>query len=291
MLRRLLRENVRIVLELAPDLGLVRADASQLQRIVMNLALNAADAMPQGGLLSVQTLNVERHAQGNGEDDGPLGECVAMRVSDTGHGMDRETLARIFDPFFTTKRPGEGTGLGLPTVYGLVKQHGGKLTVESTLGQGTRFEVVLPRVAHATVAARSPAISRAPVTETKSLILVVEDDSLVRSVVQKVLGRRGYEVVVAADPASALRIARDLGRPIDLLITDVVMPVMNGRELYQELLRGQPSLAVLFVSGYPGDVLSGNGLLDPGIELLPKPLQVDSLLVRVAEVLAKNGIR
>jgi predicted ATPase/signal transduction histidine kinase/CheY-like chemotaxis protein len=289
LLRRVLRENVRIELDLAPGLGLVRADPSQIQRIVMNLALNAADAMQEGGLLRIRTANVERQAQASDDGAGPFGACVALSVSDNGHGMDRETLARIFDPFFTTKRPGEGTGLGLPTVYGLVQQHGGKLTVESAPGEGTCFEVLLPRVFDDTAKPeKPPGPIRAP-EPVGSLVLVVEDDSAVRSVLHRILRREGYQVIAAADPAEALEIAHGLERPIDLLVTDVVMPVMNGRELYTELSQTQPSLAVLFLSGYPRQVLSDKGWLDPGIDLLPKPVAVSTLTSRVREILARRA--
>jgi PAS domain S-box-containing protein len=292
MLRRMLRENIRIELDLAPELGLVHADASQLQRIVLNLALNAADAMPRGGLLRIETSNLVRRARSSGEDESHLGRWVALRVSDTGHGMDEETLARIFDPFFTTKRTGEGTGLGLPTVYGLVKQHDGRLTVESTPGAGTCFEVILPQVGPRDAQAeKTSEPMRATAAQSKSLILVAEDDAAVRSVLEKVLGRQGHEVIVAADPVEALRIARDLRRPIDLLISDVVMPGMNGRELHAALSRTQPDLPVLFVSGYPGDILTSDDLLEAGIELLAKPLHVETLLVRVGEILAKRAKR
>jgi CheY-like chemotaxis protein len=293
MLRRLVRENVQVSLLLAEDLGLVNADSTQMQRVAMNLAMNAADAMPQGGRLTIETFNDRRKAPARGAGDlRDHGDYVVLRVRDTGHGMNKDTLAKIFDPFFTTKPHGEGTGLGLPTVYGLVQQHGGFLHVESTLGEGTTIDVFLPRVAaDGSRSLRPDAIreSEAP-TGHGEVVLVVEDDAAVRAVVQDVLRREGYQVIASASPSDAIGVAQTLGEQLDLLVTDVIMPGMNGRELHRELSKTRPALPVLYMSGYPGDVISAEGVLEPGVELLQKPLSIGTLRARVREVLVKSRV-
>ena len=289
MFRRLVREDIDIELRLAPILGAIRADPAQIQRILMNLGLNATDAMPQGGQVTLETESIFRRSEGRGAagaaGSGRLVPWVALRVRDTGQGMNPETLAKVFDPFFTTKGPAKGTGLGLPTVYGVVAQHGGHLGVQSEPGKGTTFEVLLPcTLEDATSTAGSGSPSPDLLRGQGETILVVEDDPAVRTVVQEVLARDGYRVLTTGSPTDALRIARELGERIDLVISDIVMPVMNGRELVAELSRERPGLAALFISGYSEDVTSAN-LGELGFRLLRKPLSVEALRRKVREVL------
>lgn len=284
MFRRLLRENIELELALSPDLEKVRADPAQLQRVFGNLGMNAADAMPQGGRLTLETAN--------------RGAFVVLRVRDSGHGMSKETLARIFDPFFTTKGVGAGSGLGLPAVYGVVTQHGGRIEVQSEPGKGTTFEVLLPRFEeHASDSVGTPEagpMQPQPPLGRGETLLVVDDDEGVRKVVEEVLVHDGYHVVSTSSPLEALRIARDLGQQLDLLITDLIMPGMDGRELVAQLRRERPLLKALFISGYvervrtePGEVPGSAPEPDSSYasELLPKPLSVNALRARVHRML------
>jgi CheY-like chemotaxis protein len=239
----------------------------------MNLGMNAADAMPRGGLITFETARAS-------------GPWIALRVIDSGPGMDQQILSRIFDPFFTTKDPGKGTGLGLPTVHGLVKQHGGQISVRSELGSGTTFEILLPRFQELTDAAAPEvpaALSEMPLGHGET-ILLVEDDDAVRTVVKEVLARDGYHVIAAGRPTEALSIAHQLGDGLDLLVSDIVMPAMNGRELFRELSREHPGLPALFISGYSDEV--GPCPVCADVEVLPKPLSTDALRTKVRDLLA-----
>jgi signal transduction histidine kinase/CheY-like chemotaxis protein len=283
MLRRLVRENVELELRLAPKLGRVRADAAQLQRVFINLALNAGDAMPEGGRLTVETLNLPD------SDALPSGPCVAFRVIDTGHGMSEATLARIFEPFFTTKGPGKGTGLGLATVHGIVAQHGGQLFVHSERDRGTTFEVRLPRadehVERVDAAESGPTDARKGHGE---VILVVEDDPAVRRVIEDVLVREDYQVVATGEPLEALRLARALGDRLDLVVTDIVMPQMSGPQVLAELRRERPEISALLVSGYAEELTAAEATVPPGCALLRKPLAVDALRAHVRQLLERR---
>jgi len=291
ILRRLVREDIAMDLRLDPRAGQTRADPVQIQRVLMNLVANAADAMPRGGRLGVETGSVESvEDTGSGAPPESLGPCVVLRISDTGHGMNDATLAKIFDPFFTTKAPGKGTGLGLPTVYGLVKQHGGHIAVHSELGVGSTFEVFLPRVSDVASEADRH-VTKATLERTSGhgeSILVVEDEAAVRSVVNDVLSSDGYEVTATGSPTEALKLAEALGDRLDLVVTDVIMPEMNGRELVAALSAERPGLAAVFISGYSEDAISAHGVLEPGIELLQKPFSIEALRARVREVLARR---
>jgi CheY-like chemotaxis protein len=283
MLRRLVRENIEIELRLAPKLDRVRADVAQLQRVFVNLALNAADAMPEGGRLTVETLNLpDRTAL-------PSGPCVAFRVIDTGHGMSEATVAKIFEPFFTTKEPGKGTGLGLATVHGIVAQHGGELRVHSAPGHGTTFEVRLPCAPRADeTTERVDTAEAAPMDALDGhgeVILVVEDDPAVRRVIEDVLVREAYHVVATGEPLEALRLARELGERLDLVVTDVVMPRMNGPQVVTELRRERPDLSALLVSGYAEQLAAADEAVAAGCTLLRKPLSVDALRAHVCQLL------
>ena len=284
MLKRLIGEDIELVTALAPDLGAVKADPGQIEQVVMNLAVNARDAMPDGGMLTIETVNQELGTEYTEQHRlVPPGSYVLLSVSDTGTGMDEATQARLFEPFFTTKEKGKGTGLGLATVYGIVKQSGGFIWVYSELGAGTTFKVYLPRVDEAVAAPPAPASPQSlNGTET---ILLAEDAAPVRSVAREVLRRHGYRVLTAADGRTALELADTHVGPIDLLITDVIMPEMSGRQLADRLVERLTKLKVLFVSGYTDDAIVRHGILEPGIAFLQKPFSPESLARKVREVL------
>jgi len=279
VLERLLGEDVELELRTAVGVGRVRVDPGQLGQVILNLAVNARDAMPNGGRLAIETRAVPG---GAARPHGlPPGDYVELVVTDTGHGMDDETRARVFDPFFTTKEPGAGTGLGLSTVLGIVEQSGGAITVASTRGGGSTFRVFLPRVEAAAPEPEPPIEPERPAAAT---ILLVEDEEIVRSLVAEFLADAGYEVLEAAAPSEALELA-DRIEEIDLLVSDVVMPEMNGRELATRLLERRPGLRVLYISGYTGDVVAGRGVIGEGDAFLQKPFSGTELLRRVAELL------
>src|SRR6266550_6057633 len=282
MLRRLIGENIQLVTEPAAELDSLCADPGQLEQVLVNLAVNARDAMPQGGRLTIATGNFQV-AEGAAVAV-PPGHYVVLRVTDTGTGMDAATMERAFEPFFTTKPKGKGTGLGLATVYGIVRQSGGHVEVESAPGAGTTFRVYLPRVEAPLDAARGPSPVAAPAAGNET-ILVAEDERLVRVLAQKVLERAGYRVVVAVGGADALALAERHAGPIHLLLTDVVMPEMNGRELARRLAALRPGLRVLYMSGYADEAVAQHGVLDPGTAFLQKPFTPEGLAKKVRGVL------
>jgi PAS domain S-box-containing protein len=287
MLNRMIGEDIELMMVPAADLGTVRADAGQIEQVIMNLAVNARDAMPAGGKLTIETSNVsldEDYARFHA----PLrpGNYVMLAISDTGAGMDSETQSHIFEPFFTTKGP-KGTGLGLSTVYGIVKQSGGYIWVYSEAGKGTTFKVYLPRVADtveapAQVAIPAESTATEPGTET---VLLVEDETNLRYLARQFLEKQGYRVVEAADGAAAMQIAVAHEGMIHLLLTDVIMPGMNGRELAQRISEIRPNVKVLYMSGYTENVIGSNGTLDAGVRLLQKPFTLRDLKSKVREVL------
>jgi PAS domain S-box-containing protein len=288
MLRRLIGEDVELVTTFAPDLGRVKADPSQLEQVLVNLAVNARDAMPTGGRLTIETENVQldlafarRH---RGARPGPY---VRLSVSDTGVGMDAVTRARIFEPFFTTKEPGKGTGLGLATVYGIVKQSDGYIAVDSEPGHGARFDIYLPRVdAPPEPLPAAPALGARGGSET---LLLVEDEPALRDMTREILELHGYTVIEAGSGADALDVAARHPGPIHLLLTDVVLPRMGGRQLAERLVAQRPETKVLFMSGYTDDALGRHGALDPGVVLLPKPFAPDALARAVRQALDTPG--
>jgi signal transduction histidine kinase/CheY-like chemotaxis protein len=285
MLRRLMPENVTVTLSLAEDLHAVIADPSQMEQVIINLVVNARDAMPTGGKIMIRTDNIDLDdAYTTLHPEARPGPYAAMIISDVGCGMDPQTLERIFDPFFTTKEVGHGTGMGLSTVYGIVKQAQGQVTVYSELGKGTTFKVFLPAVESRDMAARPAPVAVEPMAGTET-ILVAEDNELVRWVIQNVLRTAGYTVILAPNGASALKAALDHAGKINLLITDVVMPGMHGRELAEQLAAHGMVFKVMFVSGYTADVIAHHGVLEPGLALLEKPFTRQSLLHRVRQVL------
>jgi len=287
MLSRLLGEQVTLNAPRALLLGHVRADPGQIEQIVMNLAINARDAMPGGGALTIALADVELQAAVRGADTGlRSGPHVMLAVSDTGCGMDAATRARIFEPFFTTKEVGKGTGLGLATVYGIVQQSDGAIQVESEPGRGATFRIYLPRVESAATGVPAAAlVAAAPGRET---VLVVEDERAVRMLEAEVLTAQGYRVLVAGDAQEALALEERCQEPIALLVTDVVMPGRSGRELAQEFLRRRPETRVLYVSGYANDAFVGRGLLEARTWFLQKPFTPEVLAHKMRDILDTN---
>jgi PAS domain S-box-containing protein len=284
LLRRVLGEDVQLTVELEPQLWTVVCDPGQVEQVILNLAVNARDAMPRGGTLALRTRNLlvdETHTARDGE--ARVGEWAQLSVQDSGAGMGPEVLDHLFEPFFTTKPKGSGTGLGLATVYGIVSQADGHLHVRSAVGQGTTVEVCLPR--RLEVAQRPRPAVAAPAVGGTETVLAVEDDPLVREITARALRSGGYRVLVAGSGAEALEAADRLQGRLHLLVTDVVMPGLDGRALADELRRRTPGVRVLYVSGYTQDVISHHGVLDTGVELLPKPFTSGALLAKVRAVL------
>jgi two-component system cell cycle sensor histidine kinase/response regulator CckA len=285
MLSRTLGERVNLVTTLAPDLGAVRADPGQLEQVLMNLVVNARDAMPSGGRLSVETANVELdESYAMKHTSVRPGHFVMLAVSDSGIGMDEETKRRLFEPFFTTKPRGQGTGLGLATVYGIVKQSGGYIWVYSEPGKGATFKVYLPRTDR-DENVRIDVASNGAIAAGTETVLVVEDEQAVRFLMRVVLERAGYKVFDATNPAQAESLFEENVNRYDLLVTDVTMPGSSGPELFERLTRRRPDLKVLYVSGYTDDTIVHQGQLLPGVEFLQKPFTADALNRKVREVL------
>jgi two-component system, cell cycle sensor histidine kinase and response regulator CckA len=288
MLRRLIGEDIEIAIELAKDLHPVRADRGQLEQVILNLAVNARDAMPNGGRLTISTANVDLGAPPAVDVNRPSapGPPHAMlAVSDTGHGMDAATRSHVFEPFFTTKEPGKGTGLGLSTVYGIVAQSGGHLGVDSALGAGSTFSVYLPAVDAQAAAEEEPTRDEGTLTGAET-VLLVEDDAGVRALAQLVLSRYGYTVLTAGDGSEALSVAADHAGGIDVLVTDVVMPRMKGPELAEEVVRLRPGIRVLYMSGYTDAMeLPENAVGD----VVPKPFSEETLVRKVRDALDANA--
>lgn len=285
MLARLIGEDVELTTKLAPEVGAVQADPGQLQQAIVNLVVNARDAMPNGGRLTIETADVEldpRHLEAHMLTQ--PGKYVLLAVHDTGIGMDAGTKARLFEPFFTTKQPGQGTGLGLATVYSIVKQSGGYIWAYSEVGHGTTFKVYLPRVAGVPEKAAAQT-TPAPFAVGSETVLVVEDQAEVRRLTTRVLEARGYTVLAAQSGGEAFQLAGNYVKRIDLLLTDVVMPGVNGRELAVRLAAQRRDIKVLFVSGYTGEAIRQHGLLEMGAAFLQKPFTPDVLARKVREVL------
>jgi two-component system, cell cycle sensor histidine kinase and response regulator CckA len=289
MLRRLIGEDVELVTLPAKGLRSVKADPGQIEQVLMNLAVNARDAMPNGGRLTIETANLDVDAGYSREHfDAKPGPYVMLAVSDTGVGMDKATQARIFEPFFTTKEVGKGTGLGLATVFGIVKQSGGTIWVYSEPGRGTTFKVYLPQVDEAgrLVTTRPVSGSASHGTET---ILLVEDEEQVRHLVRTILHQHGYLTLVARDPAEALHLSDTHPGAIDLLLTDVVMPQMSGRQLAEQLSPRRPTMKVLYMSGYTDDAVVRSGVLQAEVAFVQKPLTPDTLAQKVRQALDFNS--
>jgi CheY-like chemotaxis protein len=278
LVTRSISETIAVHIHLQPDLWWCEVDQHQLENAVLNLAVNARDAMPDGGSLRIEARNVSLDPQAS---NAKAGDFVAIAVVDTGTGMPPETISKVFDPFFTTKEVGRGTGLGLSMVYGFVTQSGGHVDIQSTVGEGTRIALHFPRFLSNQPHASSMPSASGDLGHGAETILVVEDDDDVRAHTVDLLRELGYRVLEAHDGETALRL---LGRPdqdIQLLLTDVVMPAMSGWELAEAARRELPQLKVLFTSGYPRDAIVKNGQLDPGIDLLPKPFSFAALSGRI----------
>jgi signal transduction histidine kinase len=289
LLRRVIGEHVVLLTRLDPALGRVRADPGQLHQVLMNLAVNARDAMPEGGRLTIETTSVDLDAPAPRTfGDVPPGAYVMLAVSDTGHGMDAATRAHLFEPFFTTKAPGKGTGLGLSTVYGIVQQSGGHIWVYSEPGRGTVFKIYLPRVAEVSAPPAPPAapVGAAGGSET---VLLVEDDEQVRALMVSVLQNRGYHVLEAGDGVQALLAVGQHAGPLDLLVTDVVLPGMSGRDVASHVAGLHPDVAVLYISGYADHAAVQHGHLDAASALLQKPFTPHALAHTVRQMLDARG--
>jgi nitrogen-specific signal transduction histidine kinase/CheY-like chemotaxis protein len=286
MLHRTIGEHVELVTSLAGDLWPILADPGQLEQVLVNLAVNARDAMPGGGTLSLDTANVTVDADTiAGGSMARKGRNVRLRVSDTGTGIPADVAQHVFEPFFTTKSDGGGTGLGLATVYGILTQAGGDIRIYSEPGHGTTFTITLPVTAEAAIPVAEPVpYQRAPKGET---VLIVEDEEALREVTKRIFTRNGYKVITAANGAEALRIAAGHPGEIHLLVTDVVMPQMLGKEVAEKMLAIKPEIEVVFMSGYARPVLASQGRLDPGVALVEKPFSEADLLATAGKVL--NG--
>jgi two-component system, cell cycle sensor histidine kinase and response regulator CckA len=285
LLRPLIGENVILTAKLAPQAGFTRADAGQLEQVLMNLVVNAKDAMPNGGRLTIQTQSIELdESHRRGQTFIRPGIYVMLSVSDTGMGMDKETQSRIFEPFFTTKEKGKGTGLGLSTVYGIVKQSGGYVMVQSEEGRGSTFHIYLPRVEESTTENHIAPVASAAAGGTET-ILLVEDEESVRHLVRDTLVAKGYRVIEAENGEAGLAAAANHAGKIDLVITDVVMPGLGGRELVQQLGKTRPETRVLYLSGYTEDAIISEGSIESGTAFLQKPFTLQNLSKKVREVL------
>lgn len=285
MLPRLIGEDIELVTLLDPGLGQVKADPGQLEQVILNLAVNARDAMPQGGTLTIETANVvldETYV--NQHPAVKAGPYVMLAVSDTGCGMDPETQSRIFEPFFTTKEQGKGTGLGLSTVYGIVEQYCGSIWVYSEQGIGTTFKIYLPRTEEASEPVESDSAGD-PLPHGLETVLLVEDEEAVRQLSYEVLRRNGYTVLVAHNGEEALQVCERYKAPISLMVTDVVMPGMSGRELAESLVPSRPEMKVLYTSGYTDDAVVRRGVLQEGVAFLQKPFMAEALARKVRELL------
>jgi len=289
MLRPIIGEYVDITTSLGANLGRVVADRGQMEQVIMNLVLNARDAMPSGGHIRIATFPRELD-EGTARQHGmPQGPAVMLTISDSGHGMEKATLERLFEPFFTTKPEGKGTGLGLNTVQTIVKKSGGDLWASSALGAGATFSVCLPRAPQKGVSAE-PAVTAREAASGSETVLLVEDEDGVRRLLTHVLNRRGYHVLEAGGGEEALRIFEERGPEIDLVLTDMVMPKMSGRTLAERLRVLRPEIKVIFMSGYTDDVLVRTGALSPGMSFLQKPLRPDVLSAKVREALDSRPV-
>jgi PAS domain S-box-containing protein len=284
MLARLIGEDISMRAELTPELWPIKADPGQIEQVLLNLTVNARDAMPTGGRLTIRTANVAGGARSAGEPL-PEGEFVLMEVTDTGTGMDVETQKRIFEPFFTTKEPGRGTGLGLSTVYGIVQQCGGQLRLDSSIGRGTVFEIYFPRAKERLGSSRPAPAKVAARPAHSATILLVEDEESVRNVTTRVLRNNGYLVLEAGLPSEALNLLTQGGVAIDLMLVDVVMPEMTGADLAKKVAALQPSMRVLYMSGYTGGAISGRDVVGEGVTYLEKPFTAATLCAKVHAVL------
>jgi len=284
MLTRVIGEDIELIASLHPSLAPVKADPGQVERVLMNLAINARDAMPQGGKLSMETSNVEVNAEQGREIELPAGRYVMLKVADTGNGMNPATMSHIFEPFFTTKSVGKGTGLGLATAYGIVKQSGGSIQVQSEPGRGTEFRVYLPAIDGGTSTKHKTPAS-VPVAGGTETILVAEDEAGLRELTRIFLEGYGYKVLEASNAEEAIRTAESFPQQIHLLLTDVIMPRMSGRQLAEKVLRARPQTKIVYMTGYTDDMIVQHKVLEPGVKLLQKPFTKVDLARKVRSTL------
>jgi signal transduction histidine kinase len=287
LLRRTMREDIELRVVLSPDIPAIMADIGQVEQVIMNLAVNAADAMPEGGTLTIETASVELDDEYEAlHQDVKPGSYVMLAVKDTGTGMDQETIGHIFEPFFSTKDE-QSTGLGLATVYGIVKQHGGSIRVYSEPGEGTTFTVYLPVSEGTPVDETATREAPGPATGLET-ILLVEDDAQVRELTQTILERQGYAVLVAENGPEALALLNARSEPVHLLLTDVDMTEMSGKELAIAAAEGHPEMKALYMSGYAEDIIAHRGALEDGIAFISKPFTIQALATRMREVLDRE---
>jgi two-component system cell cycle sensor histidine kinase/response regulator CckA len=287
MLRRLIGEDIQLDLKPAREVGNIKADPVHIEQAIVNLAVNSRDAMPTGGRIVIESANVHLDESYTRTHPGVQpGEFVMIAVSDTGHGMDADTRRRIFEPFFTTKEQGKGTGLGLATVYGMVKQSGGDIWVYSEIGKGSTFKLYFPKVSEP-ISESAAGDSEQPRALGTDTILLVEDEKAVRELTLKMLRHMGYTVLAAAGGAEAIEVSRSYPGRIALLLTDVVMPNMSGRQLADVLKGTRPTMKVLYLSGYTENTVVHHGVLEPGVEFLPKPFSREVLGSKIREILAE----
>jgi CheY-like chemotaxis protein len=289
MLVRLIGEDIRLETYLGSQDSRIFADQGQMEQVLMNLVVNARDAMPEGGTLTIETADVELDEEYAGTHgvELPPGSYVMLAVSDTGVGMDEETQRQVFEPFFTTKEVGKGTGLGLSTVYGIVKQNKGYIWVYSEPGRGSTFKIYLPRAEEEVVQVEEQEKASASPRGEAETVLVVEDDEAVLRLVKASLERMGYRVLAASDPQGALALMKLHSGPIRLLLTDVVLPGINGKTLAEMILVSHPETKVLYTSGYTQNAIAQYGVLEPGVEFIEKPFTPEALVQKVREVLDK----
>lgn len=286
LLRRTIREDISINLYTAPNLPAIHGDIVQLEQIIMNLAVNAQDAMPEGGTLTIETNFVELDEAYAARHKGVTpGNYVLLAISDNGQGMDEATQQRLFEPFFTTKEKGKGTGLGLATVYGIVKQHSGNIWVYSEKGRGTTFKIYLPVAGEGPDSASPPTPKPVDERESTESILLVEDNEMVRKLASEILQQQGYQVLVARNGPEALELIEGHPEALHLLLTDVIMPEMNGRQLYARVSEKYPRIKVLYMSGYTENVIAHCGVLDENVHFIAKPFTVDGLIAKIRQLL------
>ena len=293
MLRRLIGEDIQLITLLDPELWSVKVDPGMIEQVIMNLAVNSRDALPNGGKLTIETANVIHDEEYAGRHVSVKpGYYAMLAVSDNGCGMDKETQSHLFEPFFTTKEKGKGSGLGLSTVYGITKQSGGNIWAYSEPGQGTTFKIYLPRV-EVVAKAYKPKVRPSVAPGGIETILLVEDEEAVRSMVSKILQNKGYTVLEARHGNEAIEICERYEGSIHLMVTDVVMPQMSGRELAERLAPVLPDMKVLYMSGYPDNTIVQHGVLEPGTAFLQKPFTLNALELKVREVLdaSRPGMR
>jgi nitrogen-specific signal transduction histidine kinase len=284
MLARVIGEDIELIASLHPSLFPVKADPGQVEQVVMNLAVNARDAMPHGGKLRMETSNVEIVAGQARDLELAPGQYVMLRVVDSGHGIDAATLAHVFEPFFTTKPMGKGTGLGLATVYGIVKQSGGSIQVESEVGRGTEFRIHFP-AAHGSTSKRLDAAAGENVARGTETVLIAEDEPDLRELTRIFLEGYGYKVLTAASAEQAIQTADAFAERIHLLLTDVIMPGMSGRQLAESILRKRPQTMIMYMTGYTDDMVVQHKVLEPGVQLLQKPFTKFDLARKVRSTL------